>query len=783
MTTLVATRLTITGVVQGVGFRPFVHRLATQHEIHGWVRNESGRVEIHAEGDAPSVEAFRTALARELPPLASIERIECADDDVVDATEFRIVASNDARGARLPVPADVVTCDACAAELFDATSRRHRHAFTTCTNCGPRYTVIERLPYDRERTTLARFPLCARCQAEYDNPGDRRFHAESIACPDCGPHLWFEHAGDTDDAAHASTDGDALERAAAMLLHGGIVAVRGLGGYHLAADATNEAAVARLRARKRRNVKPLACMVRTLDEAREFVVLTESEAVWLTSRERPIVVAVRVTTAREGAPSLAPSLAPGLDHVGVMLPSTPLHHLLLGLTQRPLVMTSGNIADAPIAAGNDEARARLGGVADAFLMHDRDIAARIDDSVVRVAGDTPIVIRRARGYAPLPLRLPISSPVPLLAVGAGLKNTFTLVHGTHAYVSPHIGDLDSLEALEHWQATRARYETLFRIEPAAFVVDMHDGYLSTSAGDALAAAIGAPVLRVQHHHAHIAAILAEHDVRDTVLGLAFDGTGAGTDGTAWGMEFLLASLTHFTRVAHLRPAPLPGGDAAVRAGWRALAGFSSVGESADERTPAGVAFATAPRDGPSPLERRVVAQQIARHINAPLTSSLGRLFDAVASLLGVRHVSDFEGQAAMQLEALASNACGRVLPFPILVQASGIPTLDHVPLLSALARGRARGQSASQLAADFHASVVQGTLALVMHLRESHAFDTVALGGGCFQNALLLTALRDGIAALGLRVLVAKALPSNDGGVSFGQAAIGAARLAAGMTA
>ncbi len=771
-----AARLTITGLVQGVGFRPFVFRLAAEHHVDGWVRNQSGLVEIHVEGERAMLDAFAAAIPTRLPPLAQIERLTSVSVAPESAQGFRIVDSGLATDARLPVPPDVVVCDACARDVFDPGNRRFRYPFTTCTDCGPRYSVIEALPYDRERTSLRTFPLCTECREEYEAPGDRRFHAESTACPACGPHLSFVDLANA--AATIIADDDrALRAAARFLQNGGIVAVRGLGGFHLAVDATNAAAVARLRERKRRDAKPLACMVRSVDDARRWADPTDAELAWLAARERPIVLVARGDGGEsDGVRPLADGLAPGLARIGLMLPSTPLHHLLLDLVGRPLVMTSGNLADEPLAADNEEAQSRLAGIADALLHHDRDIVARIDDSVVRLAGTIPIMIRRARGYAPLPLSLPIASPIPLLAVGAHLKNTFTLVHGTQAYVSPHIGDLDSLEALQHWQAVRARFQDLFRITPAAIVADLHDGYLSTRAAcDAAAAELPGPVLRVQHHHAHIAAVAAEHGVTGPVLGLAFDGTGAGTDGSVWGMEFLQADLLDFRRMAHARPAPLPGGDMAVRTPWRALAGFRSLDPAA---------FASFPLVAPSgtDAEQRIVQQQLAKSINAPMASSAGRLFDAVASLLGICHRARYEGDAAMQLEACAGAISGMVLPFPVEEPtAPGNPevlTLDPVPLLAALYARQARGVPVAQLAADFHESLVHAAATLAERLVETCDVRTVVLGGGCFQNARLLTTMRRRLRRTRLTVLMARHVPANDGGLSYGQAAIAAARLA-----
>lgn len=766
-----AARVTIAGVVQGVGFRPFVHRLANEFDLVGWVRNASGQVEIHIEGDADAVDAFATAIPVRLPTLARIDTIRAATDDIEGATEFRILDSQEVGTEQLQVPADVVTCEACRAELFDPSNRRFRYPFTTCTDCGPRYTVIDALPYDRERTSLRTFPLCAACQCEYDTPHDRRFHAESTACPDCGPHLRFVVNGGQ-SLSDVIGDDAVLRAAADALKAGGIVAVRGLGGFHLAVDATNRSAVTRLRLRKHRDAKPLACMVRTVAEAEQYAAITAAESAWLSSRERPIVLVTR----REGAEgeadrALAPTLAPGLDRVGIMLPSTPLHYLLLDLVDRPLVMTSGNLSDEPLAADNAEARERLSHLADAMVLHDRDIIARIDDSVVRLAGEQPILLRRGRGYAPLPIEAPIASPVPLLAVGAHLKNTFTFLHGDHAYISPHIGDLDSIAALTHWRAVRDRYASLFRIQPEAVVADLHDGYLSTGEAETIVRELRlGSLIRVQHHHAHIAAVAAEHGITHRVLGVAFDGTGAGTDGTVWGMEFLTADLSGYERVAHLRPAPLPGGDRAVRMPWRTLAGYASLDESAF------APFAIRPPHI-SGIEQRIVTQQIAHSINAPLASSAGRLFDAVASLLDLCHVARYEGDAAMQLEACANDYVGAVLPFPWHRNRDGMWTLDPVPLLVALLEGRARGDLKEQLAADFHESVAFSSINLAMRLAEEHGLETIVLAGGCFQNARLLTTMSRRATAMGFRVLTARQLPTNDGGISYGQAVIGAAQL------
>ena len=762
-----ARRVRVTGVVQGVGFRPFVQRLSVEHGVLGWVRNALGNVEIHVEGECVNLDAFVAELEGKRPTLARIDAVSVTPAPMESCTGFAIRESVVGVTTPLPVPADVVMCDACAAELSDQSSRRYQYPFTTCTDCGPRYTVIESLPYDRERTTLRAFPMCPECRAEYTSVGDRRFHAESIACPSCGPHLAFETMN---GAPRVAGDAASLDAAAAGLLRGEIVAIRGLGGFHLAVDATNSDAVARLRARKHREAKPLACMIENVEVAASWVNMTAAERSMLTSRERPIVLLTPMAGVRE---QLAEGLAPGLDRIGIMLPSTPLHLLLLRRVQRPLVMTSGNLSDEPLASGNDEARERLATIADAFLTHDREIAARIDDSVVRLAGELPVVMRRARGLAPLSHVVPVASPMPLLATGAHLKNTFTLLHGQQAFVSPHIGDLDTLDALAHWNAVRARYQTLFGIVPQAIVADLHDGYLSTREAERLHSELPeAPLLRVQHHHAHIAAVAAEHGVTSPVLGIALDGTGAGPDGTVWGGEFLHADLTGFARVGHFRTFVLPGGELAVRSPWRALLGLRSLDVEAFS------AFDLA-LPSVSATERQVAQRQIERGINAPVTSSAGRLFDAIASLLGLCHHARFEGEAAMLLEAAAGQRVGRTLPFPVTLGRDGVRQLDPVPLLLALYERQSHGTSVHDLAADAHESVCAGLLEMTMQLADERGTTYVALGGGCFQNARLLHRLTGKLRTAGLRPLTARALPANDGGVSFGQAAIAAARLSA----
>ncbi|HXV86576.1 MAG TPA: carbamoyltransferase HypF, partial [Gemmatimonadales bacterium] len=533
-----ALHLTVTGLIQGVGFRPFVYRLATRHDLSGWVRNSAGNVEIEVAGPTGDVEAFLRELGREAPALARVEQVVAEPARLPRAPGFTIMRSTDPQDGRPLVLPDVAMCERCTAELLDPANRRYRYPFITCTDCGPRYTLIEAVPYDRERTSMRAFRMCPACEREYRTPGDRRHHSQTNSCPACGPRLWY---GGPDGAAQAERDA-ALGAAAESLRRGQVIAVRGVGGFHLAVDATDPAAIQRLRARKGRDAKPFAVMVATLDAARSLGWVDDLEARLLLAPERPIVVlAVRPS-------DLAATVAPGLDTVGVMLAYSPLHRLLLDAVDGPLVMTSGNRAEEPLAATNEEALARLAGLADGFLLHDRPIIARCDDSVARAADGGPTLWRRARGYAPLPMSLPVATPLPLLAVGAQLKNTFAVARGADAYLSPHLGDLESLETLEHFHATLEQYRRLFRIEPAVAVRDCHPAYLSSR----LAEDLGFHrVLEVQHHHAHVAAVAAEHGFTRRVVGLAFDGTGYGTDGQVWGAETLVANLTAFRRVAQL----------------------------------------------------------------------------------------------------------------------------------------------------------------------------------------------------------------------------------------
>lgn len=749
------------GVVQGVGFRPFVATLAGRLGLGGWVRNESGIVRLHVEGPPEAVEAFAVALERDAPPLAAISALDRRETAPEGSHAF-VILSSVANGAERPsVPPDVVMCDACADEVRDPANRRHRYPFTTCTDCGPRYSVIRDMPYDRDRTTLTEFPLCDACRREYETPGDRRFHAESIACPACGPQVWLEARG----ARLADRDA-AITEAGRRLRAGQVLAIRGLGGFHLACDATNADAVATLRARKHRDAKPLAVMVASLDEAEALAELTAAERRLLASRERPIVLV------HARASGIAPGVAPGLARIGLMLAYTPLHLLLLEAAGRPLVMTSGNRSDEPIAADLAEGRERLAPLADAFLLHDRDIAARIDDSVVRAAageGSPPMLLRRARGFAPLSVALPVATTTPVLAVGAHLKHALAWADGREAWVSPHVGDLDTWETLAHAERMRDALGRLLGLTPGCIATDLHGGYLSHRLGDPWP---DVPRVAVQHHHAHIAAVMAEHGESGPVLGIAYDGTGAGDDGTSWGAEFLLCDLAGYRRVAHWLPIALPGGDKASREGWRAAVGYAhamGVEAAFDDIAPATVAQA---------------GRQLSARVNAPLATSMGRLFDAVAALAGVRSAAAYEGQAAMELEALAE----RTAPWtgdPLwewIESDTGPLVVSPLNLLHAVTAWRHEAPAAApgRAAGALHDMVVAATVSTAARLCGRHGVETVVLGGGTWQNALLMGRTAKRLEGAGMRVLTPRALPPNDGAIAYGQAVVAIARHSSG---
>ncbi|MFG1292961.1 carbamoyltransferase HypF [Xanthobacter versatilis] len=750
----------VSGIVQGVGFRPFVYRLARRLGLGGDVRNAGDRVIIRIAGPASARDAFAAALADEAPVLARVEQVTRLPAQVPEGA-FRITESA-AGTVSVGVVPDVATCPACRAEIADPKARRFRYAFTNCTDCGPRFSIVTGLPYDRPATTMAGFPMCPACRAEYDDPADRRFHAQPIACPDCGPKLWLEG----DDAAGA----DPIERAAALLRAGHILAIKGIGGFHIACDATEADAVALLRARKHRPTKPLAVMA-DMATAHALCVLTPEEEAALAHPSAPILL----LSLKPGAP-LAPGIAPGQRHLGVMLPYTPLHHLLLAAVGRPLVMTSGNRSSEPQIFRDDEARERLAGIVDTFLMHDRPIARRLDDSVARHLAGRLRIMRRGRGLAPMPLTLPadFADAPPVLALGGELKSALCLTHGAKALLSHHLGDLDEPATGDAFETALADYAALFAHKPAAVAVDLHPDYRATRLGEDMAATRGLPLERVQHHHAHMAAAIAEAGWRRAdgpVVGIALDGLGLGEDGTAWGAEILVCDYRTSRRVARLSPIPLAGGDAASREPWRVLLAHldRALGRSAVDGDPLLAALLA----GKPLLTLRAMMD---KGLNAPLASSAGRLFDAVAALLGLAPDRlSHEGEAAMALEAAAQEDAP---PYPFAFHAEAIPIeIDPAPLFKALVDDLHAGRPAPAMAAAFHAGLAEAFTGAAARVAKSEGLTAVALSGGVFQNARLLEETVRRLEARGLIPLVPGDVPANDGGLAFGQAVVAAARL------
>ncbi len=761
------------GVVQGVGFRPFVYSLATSLGLSGLVGNDVNGVFAEVEGTPETTARFLVLLEQEAPPLARIERVTTRALGVTGAAGFVIAPSVPGAHRRTLVSADSATCDDCLRELADPADRRYQYPFINCTHCGPRFTIVRDVPYDRPLTTMSGFEMCTRCAAEYHDPADRRFHAQPVCCPDCGPRLRLV------DAAGAPLPGaDPVAAAAALLRSGQVVAVKGIGGYHLIVDAGNGAASAALRARKHREDKPFAVMVADLTAARLLCQIDDVAAASLTSLRRPIVLLPRRPAADQ---LIAPAVAPGNRHLGLMLPYTPLHHLLLAAAARPVVATSGNVSDEPIAFRDADALDRLAGIADAFLLHDRAIHMRTDDSVVRTSGGRESVLRRSRGYVPEPLQVRMPFLQPVLACGAELKNTFCLAKGQHAFMSPHIGDLENAETLRSFTDGIAHFRRLFDIEPRLIAHDLHPDYLSTKYAVDLADAdpVGVDLVGVQHHHAHIASCLADNGTAGPVIGVAFDGTGYGPDGTIWGGEFLIADLTSFERAGCLDPVPMPGGAAAIRQPWRMAAAYLAASY------PAGLPTAIAVRDRNDQLWAAVTAMA-ARRVNAPLTSSAGRLFDAVAALLGVRDAINYEGQAAIELEQLTDVTERGSYPVTVTTHAALAGAQLRVAgadLVRAAAEDLAAGVPVPVIAARFHNSVAAVILTVCARLREQSSLGVVALSGGVFQNLLLTTQVVTRLTDTGFRVLVHGRVPCNDGGISLGQAAVAGARdrLARGM--
>ncbi len=824
-------RVEIHGAVQGVGFRPFVYRLATELDLTGWVINDTQGVFIEVEGSEPAVRRFSERLPAEAPPRAIVQTIESAWLEPAGFARFEIRHSDNSGAKTVLVLPDIATCPDCLAEVFDPADRRHRYPFTNCTNCGPRFTIIEALPYDRPNTTMRRFTLCPECKTEYENPLDRRFHAQPNACPVCGPRLTFyegrtkqEEGGMDEDSALASGDA-ALKAAAAALVAGRIVAVKGLGGFHLMVDARDDAAIRRLRESKPRRAKPFALMARDLTQVRQFCAVSPEADALLTSAEAPIVLLprlaicnlqhlhLRCASAQVQVFVISAEVAPGNPYLGVMLPYTPLHHLLLRELDFPVIATSGNLSDEPICTDEAEALQRLAGIADAFLVHDRPITRHADDSVAWIVAGAPRLLRRARGYAPLPVTLP-REILTILAVGAHLKNTVALSVGRQVFISQHIGDLETPEALAAFERVIADFLQLYEARPVAIAHDLHPEYLSTKwarencrlqiADCRLQNAERDPIpnsqseifnlkskiahlIPVQHHHAHLAACLAENGVEGPALGVTWDGTGYGTDGTIWGGEFLLGDAAGYERVAHLRSFRLPGGDAAVKAPRRVALAllWELYGAAALEMDD------LAPIRDLRPADRKLLAQMLARGLNAPITTSAGRLFDGIAALIGLHGAVSFEGQAAMALEFAADARDAGAYPVGLNYQGSGVRSqesgdrgqgagvrrqvsvLDWQPLVAAVLADLRRGIAQGIIAARFHNALVEAIMAVAQNVGAAR----VALTGGCFQNRLFTERTTGRLQRAGFEVLLHRQVPPNDGGVSLGQVAVAATKL------
>ncbi len=738
--------MTVHGIVQGVGFRPWVYHLALRHRLKGYVRNSTLGVTIELEGGREALDGFAAEFSGHPPPLAQIDEVLVEELEPCHHKEFQILESQDGAGRLVLVPPDIATCPECLRDLRDPADRRYRYPFTNCTNCGPRYSIIRDIPYDRPKTTMAEFPQCPECEREYHDPANRRFHAQPNACPRCGPSLeLWNHERLIGQRA------DALDQARNLLRSGAVLAIKGLGGFHLACDATSDAAVRRLRESKRRSAKPFALMAAGLEQVEQFCELTGPERAALAGIRRPIVLLRRSGTSRISA-----QVAPNTQTLGVMLPYTPLHHLLFeGDSFEALVMTSANISEEPIAYRNEDVPARLDSLADFFLIHDRRIHTRLDDSVVRVFADRERTLRRSRGYAPHPIDL--GHPLlPLLACGGELKNTFCLTREHYAILSQHIGDLENLETLEFFQEVLEHMKRFFRVEPRAVAYDLHPQYLTTRF------ALGLPNVEkigVQHHHAHIAACMAENRLRERVIGVALDGTGYGTDGKIWGGEFLVCDLKSFERRVHFRYVPLPGGDTAIRQPWRVALSYLRDAELEPDSTLSAVPEA----------QRQVVRTMLGRRVNTIDTSSCGRLFDAVSAILGICLESTYEGQAAIELEAVAAPGIADAYPYTLT---DG--TVDFRETIRALVKDV---ESAPRASARFHNTVAQAIAQVCGGLAREEKIVQVCLSGGSFQNWSLLTRTLELLRKSGLEVFLHAKVPPNDGGLSLGQAVIANARL------
>jgi hydrogenase maturation protein HypF len=752
-------RIEVRGMVQGVGFRPYVYRLAVARQLTGGIANTASGVAIEIQGEPESVAEFLRALPAEAPPLARVTDFDVREIACNGDHDFRIHASEKSEAARALIPPDIAVCGDCLRELFDPSDRRYRYPFINCTNCGPRFTIVRSIPYDRPQTSMAAFKLCVRCRVEYDDPANRRFHAQPNACWDCGPHaeLW-------DARGERISCDDPVGEAAARLRAGAVVAVKGLGGFHLAADATNPDAVEKLRERKHRVEKPFAVMVPDAEAAAEFCELDGEERVLLLSPERPIVI-----LRRKNPSAIAASVAPLNPHLGIFLPYTPIHHLLFAKSGlRALVMTSGNVSEEPIAIGNSEAVPRLAGLADFFLVHNREILRRCDDSVVRRSGGRVRQLRRSRGFVPVPVFLEREFP-SVLAVGGELKNTICLLQGRRAFVSQHVGDLENAEAFTFFGEAVEHWQNILEIQPDIVAYDLHPDYFSTrwALSQKNIRTIG-----VQHHHAHIASCMAENHLAERVIGIALDGTGYGTDGRVWGGEILLADYRHFERAAHFSYVPMPGGAAAIREPWRMAVSYLRHAFGT-EMFRLAIPFV----EQIAAAKLRTISQMAERGVNSPLTSSCGRLFDGVAALIGLRHEVNYEAQAAIELEACRDeSAAGRPYSFAVREE-GGVVQLDPAPVIRAIVEDLLRGAMPAHISQHFHDGLASALAGVTRRLRERAGLNTVCLSGGSFQNVYLAGELEWLLTAEGFRVFTHSQVPAGDGGLSLGQAVVAAHRL------
>jgi hydrogenase maturation protein HypF len=744
--------ITVEGIVQGVGFRPFVYGLAMKNGLAGFVLNDMAGVTIELEGEPPALEDFLTHLREQPPPLARIENVDCRIIPPKGESAFNIVGSQGEAERSALISPDTPTCDECLQELFDPLDRRYRYPFINCTDCGPRFTIIKDVPYDRERTTMAVFEMCGDCAREFHDPADRRFHAQPNGCPQCGPRVRL-----VDCCGDEILDGDAVSHAARLLRQGAVLAVKGLGGYHLACNAFDQDVVRRLRARKHREDKPFAVMTANLQAIKQLCLVSNEDEILLRSYARPIVLLRK----RDGI-QIAEAVAPGQRQLGLMLPYTPLHHLLLTDTGVPLVMTSGNLSEEPIAYKDDDALRRLGKIAEYFLVHDREIHIRCDDSVARTIGKQELLIRRSRGYTPQPICVALPFVKPILACGAHLKNTFCLGKDRHAFVSHHIGDLENYETWDSFAKGIEHFKNLFAIEPSVIAHDLHPEYLSTKYAVGVD---GLTKIGVQHHHAHIAGCMAEHGLEGPVIGVAFDGLGYGGDGTIWGGEFLVARLSGYERRAHLRSVPLAGGDRAIREPWRMALSYLRDALSTD---PISLGLPGWDRIPEKKIE--IVTSMMQRRLNTVQTSSCGRLFDAVASIMGLRHEVNYEGQAAIELEMAVLQGISESYPFEI--GATSPWEIDMRPAIERLVQEIQMKVSVGLMAAKFHNTLVAVIVEVCRRLRDTDGLNLVCLGGGAFQNVYLLERLVPALRDRGFAVYLNSQVPTNDGGIAFGQAAV-----------